>query len=675
MTSTKKSNRLGEEKSPYLLQHKDNPVHWFAWGDVAFRAAREENKLIFLSIGYSTCYWCHMMEKDSFEIPEVAAVMNAHFINIKVDREEHPDVDQIYMDAVMAMTGRGGWPMSVILTPDLKPVFGGTFFWRAQFVQLLEHVESEWRKKPDDFREFGARVVATLSGESAHVATQSYDEEILREAFHALERRFDPTYGGFGPAPKFPHTSDIQLLLRIHRRSGNAAALMMAEKTLTAMACGGMYDQLGGGFHRYSTDAQWFAPHFEKMLYDNALLTQAYLEAYQLTHKPLYAKVAREILDYVLREMTAPQGGFYSAQDAGDVGEEGDFYVWTYDELKTLLSASELELVKTVFGVSAEGNWEHGKNILHVPSIELWEQKNTTVLRDVMVRLFATRHKRVYPRKDDKILTSWNGLMIAAMARGSQVLAEPKYLLAAQNAATFLRHHLYKDEKFLRRHRDGDSRFDGTLDDYAFVIDGLIHLFQADCNDAWYEWALALQKKQHELFWDEVGGGYYFSQNGETSLVIRKKEFHDGAIPSGNAYSLLNLLRLSAFALDVTLHKRAEEILGNVISNIRTRSTLGYSHSLMALDFVLDASQEIVLIGSAKETQGFKTFVQDNFLPNSVCVVRGVEGGSRIPLVQNKPRLENAATFYICQNNTCQAPTTDIEKAKALILEKKTYAI
>ncbi|MBI4224684.1 MAG: thioredoxin domain-containing protein, partial [Deltaproteobacteria bacterium] len=482
-TSVKKYNRLGETKSPYLLQHKDNPVHWFPWGEEAFQAAREENKIIFLSIGYSTCYWCHMMEKDSFEKQEVADVLNQHFISIKVDREEHPDIDQIYMDAVVGMTGQGGWPMSVFLTPDLKPFFGGSFFWQAQFIQILNNIQQTWQKEPQKILASGAKITDFLREKTGGAAAE-ISIGLLKKAFAQFQQSFDKTHGGFGQAPKFPHSMNLALLLRIHHRTGNREALGMVTQSLDAMAVGEIYDKIGGGFHRYATHDDWNEPHYEKMLYDNALLAFTYLEGYQVTKNKNYAEVVKGIFRYFLGEMTDPQGGFYSAQDAGEVGKEGEYY--------------------------------------HLNK--------------------ENRAQAEPPAKDDKILTSWNGLMIAALAKGYQVLGDEKYLKAAQASARFIQNNLYKNGKLLRRFREGEAKFDGTLEDYAFLIHGLLSLYEADGNADWVHWALKLQTKQDEIFWDEENGGYFMGDPNDPALLVKKKELHDGATPSGNAVAALNLV-------------------------------------------------------------------------------------------------------------------------------------
>jgi hypothetical protein len=641
------SNRLGLEKSPYLLQHKDNPVHWFAWGSEAFEAAKRENKPIFLSIGYSTCYWCHMMEKDSFELPEVADALNKDFISIKVDREEHPDVDQIYMDAVIGITGRGGWPMSVFLTPDLKPIFGGTFFWRQQFLDLLSRISRSWKEEPDKIFAATQEVMNYLADRNKESGAGKLSEDLLRSAFHQYEESFDSRHGGFGGAPKFPPSVALSLLLRIHRRTGNQPALQMATQTLDAMARGGIYDKIGGGFHRYATQDDWNEPHYEKMLYDNALMATTYLEAYQVmkaieeekktspegalrgrldpalpvegatrASSKTYAEVARETLDYVLREMTDPEGGFYSAQDAGEVGKEGEYYHLNKEE----------------------------------------------------------RAKHLPPHKDDKILTSWNGLMIAAMAKGYQVLGDECYLTAAQKSASFIERKLHSSGRLLRRYRDGDSRYDGTLDDYAFLIHGLLALYESDFDPKWIRWAEELQRKQDELFWDSTNGGYFFSPADDKTLLVRKKETHDGAIPSGNSVAALNLLRLFGLTFRMECHEKGERLLP-ILAGEATRYPSGFAQALIALDYRLDRSKEIAVAGSLAETKELIREIWRRFLPNKVLAVGlPVEGlSSPIPLLNGKKLIGGKSTIYVCENLTCKRPTTDLGEAIKLIDDVEKY--
>ncbi|MBI2339295.1 MAG: thioredoxin domain-containing protein [Deltaproteobacteria bacterium] len=662
-------NRLGREKSPYLLQHKDNPVHWYAWGDEAFKAAREQNKLIFLSIGYSTCHWCHVMEHDSFEKQEVADVLNKNFISIKVDREERPDIDQIYMEAVVGMTGNGGWPMSVFLTPDLKPFYGGTFFWRPQFLQLLAGLQKMWEADPEKIRTSGKEITAYLSDKPKRAVEGKLDENTLRQAFSLYATSIDGVYGGFGRAPKFPRSTDLSLLLRIHRRTGSPEALAMVETTLDNMARGGIYDHLGGGFHRYSTDAEWLTPHFEKMLYDNALLAWTYLEGYQVTQKPMYAAVARETLDYVLRDMTDPLGGFYSAEDADSEGEEGKFYVWNEGELKKPLTSEEFDLISKVYGVTAGGNFEHQTNILHLLKKYDWSIKDDPSLKSAHQKLFEIREKRIHPHKDDKILTDWNGLMIFALAKGYQVLGDEKYLQAAQKATGFLEKNLYRNGRLLHRFRDGEGRIDGFVSDYAFLIHGLIALFESDFDPKWLSFAQNLQKKQDELFWDRTAGGYFFAAAGKDDLIVRKKEMHDGAYPSGNSVAALNLLRLYGLTFEKDYSDKADAVFTAMAGEVG-RYPAGYSMTLIALDYSLDSAKEIAVVGPISDE--IRRYLNQAFLPNKVIAVSSGRNLD-IPLLKGREAIGGKTTFYVCENQVCKLPTNDWEAAKKIISHFKKY--
>ncbi|HEX5035490.1 MAG TPA: thioredoxin domain-containing protein, partial [bacterium] len=478
---TENRNRLGQEKSPYLLQHKDNPVHWYAWGEEAFGAARASGKPIFLSIGYSTCHWCHVMEHESFEDKEVADLLNREFIAIKVDREERPDVDDIYMSAVHAMRQRGGWPLSMFLTPDLKPFYGGTYWPKALFMNILAQVSKVWREQPGQVRETGQSIVDYLKMQKIDDAPEKpLDAEVFDRFLRQCLMSFDREWGGFGQAPKFPHAMQLAMLLRIHRRNGDARALDMVKLTLDKMARGGIYDHLGGGFARYSTDEKWLIPHFEKMLYDNAQLAAAYLEAYQATGDSMFREVARETLDYALRAMSHPDGGFYSAEDADSEGEEGKFYVWTFEELRSLLDPDAFDRLSRVYQVNPDGNFEYGHSVFWLAPEYGWAEKKEQVLAAAMAKLFQIREGRIHPHLDDKILTAWNGLMIRAMALGYQVLGDAKYLEIAHRAVAFLREKLWEKGKLLARYRDGEGRFAARLDDYAYLIQGLIDLYEAD---------------------------------------------------------------------------------------------------------------------------------------------------------------------------------------------------
>lgn len=656
-------NRLGSEKSPYLLQHRDNPVHWYAWGEEAFKAAKQQNKLIFLSIGYSTCHWCHVMAHDSFESEDVAAVLNRHYISIKVDREERPDVDQIYMDAVVQMTGQGGWPMSVFLTPDLKPFFGATFFWKDQFIKLLSNIQEVWKSSPQKIIETGAELVEHLQTQNASAGLSAPDFKILDEAVKNFKSKFDPVNGGFGSAPKFPRTADLSFLLRAHHRSKDPQTLEMATRTLDRMAVGGIYDHLGGGFHRYSTDDKWLVPHFEKMLYDNALIAFAYLEAYQVTQKPLYAQVARETLDYVLNDMTDEDGGFYSAEDADTEGEEGKFYVWSETELHRALTPEEFDFIRQRFLVRPGGNFE-GKTILNLERD--WEAKADPLFQSARTKLLAARNKRPRPYKDDKILTDWNGLMIASFAKAAAVLDEPKYLKAAQKAAAFVQSRLTKTDRLLHRYRDGDAAIEGMLDDYVWMIFALCELYQADSDANWIHSALMLQKTQNRLFWDEADSGFFFASNQAGDLFSRRKEFHDGAIPSANAVGAFNLARLYAFTFDRPLLSQSQKILQR-LSAAAARHPSAYASGLNAIGASLAGFREIAVIGRPEDPETRKTlrYLRHAFLPHQVFGFLEPGAESTLPLLQNKPFQNNQMTVYVCEGHVCKKPVhtlTEIQK-------------
>ncbi len=551
-------NRLSTEKSPYLLQHQDNPVHWFAWGKEAFEAAKAQQKPIFLSIGYSTCYWCHVMEKESFERTEVARVLNRGFISIKVDREERPDIDQVYMEAVQVLTGHGGWPLTALLSPDLKPFFGCTYLPRQQLLALLESAEDAWKNRREDLAASAQSIVQTLSAPLAQKPLSSLTAEALQTAYSDLYYRFDKQHGGFGAAPKFPAAESLALLLRLSRRSSNEHALEMVNLSLHKMACGGIFDQLGGGFHRYSTDEHWLTPHFEKMLYDNALLAHLYLEAFQHSKNEAYSSVAEKVLDYVLREMQNEQGGFFAAQDAGEVGKEGEFYVWPEAELKSLLSHDEFLAAQRIFQITAQGNFENSTNILHRESLPAGTEEPSSELLNAQEKLLAARSKRPGPHKDNKIITAWNGLMISALSKGYQVLANQTYLIAAQKAAGFIQEAMQQDGRLLRRFCDGEAKFLGCLDDYAYLIQALLDLYESDFNLSWLNWAQSLQTLLDQFFWSSENKGYFYSEAEDARVLSRKIDWFDGATPSGNGVSALNLLRLYHFTFEPAYKTRAE---------------------------------------------------------------------------------------------------------------------
>ena len=578
--SESRTNRLIREKSPYLLQHAYNPVDWYTWGDEAFEKARKEDKPIFLSIGYSTCHWCHVMEHESFEDTEVARLMNEAFVSIKVDREERPDLDHVYMTVCQMMTGAGGWPLNVILTPDRKPFFAGTYFpkesrfGRLGMMDLAPRIEELWRTQREQVLQSASKIMLALRQVPDSSPGQVPGKDVLDSAYQQLAERFDPVQGGFSQAPKFPTPHNMLFLLRYWKRTGETRALEMVEKTLQAMRLGGIYDHVGFGFHRYSTDAEWLVPHFEKMLYDQAMLAMAYTEAYQATGKSEYAKTAQEIFAYVLRDMTAPNGGFYSAEDADSEGVEGKFYVWNLEDIDRVLESGEADLVKRVFNAKLSGNFEEeatgrltGSNILHQKSslsevaseLKLSREELEERLQEARKKLFAAREKRIHPHKDDKILTDWNGLMIAALSKGAQAFDQPKYADAARKAADFIFKTMRDPSgRLLHRFRDGEAALHAHVDDYSFLIWGLLELYEASFDVHYLQSALTLNDDFMAHFWDAGGGGLYFTADDAEELLLRKKEIYDGATPSGNSVAALNLLRLARITANADLEQRAE---------------------------------------------------------------------------------------------------------------------
>src|SRR5512135_1277269 len=605
------ANRLIGETSPYLLQHAQNPVDWYPWGPEAIARAKAEDKPIFLSIGYSACHWCHVMEHESFEDPEIATLMNERFVNIKVDREERPDLDQIYMAAVQAFQdGHGGWPMSVFLTPDLKPFYGGTYYPPTDsrgmpgFPRVLRELDRAWRERRDDVDRIASGMTERL--QASGLAAPSRGEltaKPLDQAARELARAFDPIHGGFLPAPKFPHPMDLRLLLRQHARTGDPHALHIARQTLDKMARGGIYDHLGGGFARYSTDERWLVPHFEKMLYDNALLASTYLEAYQATGDAEYARIARETMDYVLGRMTSPEGGIYSTEDADSEGAEGKYYVWTLAEVNEVLGPDRAKTFASVYDVTEGGNWEH-KNILNLPkpiatSAKLLGKDEATLraeLDEDRARLLAVRDRRVPPGKDTKVLTSWNGLMIAALAEGGRVLKDARYLEAARRAAAFLLDRMRAgDGRLLHTFKDGQAKLNAYLDDYADLFDGLTRLYETTGEPRWMTSALELAGVMIAEFADAEHGGFFYTGKSHEALIARQRDFMDNATPSGNAMAATALLRLGALTGRDDLAEAGRKTL-EAVQALMERAPMAAGQSLVALDFLLAAPRELAII-------------------------------------------------------------------------------
>jgi len=690
------TNRLILETSPYLLQHAHNPVNWYPWGDEAFETARRLGRPVLLSIGYSTCHWCHVMEEESFEDEEIAAYLNAHYVAIKVDREERPDLDAVYMSAVQMLTGRGGWPMTTWLTPDREPFFGGTYFPprdgvrgnRRGFLTLLRELRRSYDEQPEQIaaqaRQVTARIRANMRpavGEEQEAGIQVIDQALGR-----YRDRFDATHGGLQRSPKFPSSLPLRLLLRRYHATGDERLLEMATLTLTRMAEGGMYDQVGGGFHRYSTDARWLVPHFEKMLYDNALLARAYLEAYQVTGRAAYARVAREILDYVSREMTSPEGGFYSATDADSLSaaghrEEGHFFTWTPAEFERVLGPDEAAFVGAYYNVTSAGNFE-GRSILHVTrplaavaaEHEIAPAEARARLDQARAELYRARAKRPAPLRDDKILTSWNGLMISAFAAGGFVLDDPALLERAERAASFVLERSSREGRLYRAYNDGQARHNGYLDDYAFLIAALIDLYETTSKLSWLDRAVALQNTLDTYFLDEAAGGYFMTADDHEALLAREKPLYDGAEPSGNSVAAMNLLRLHELTTDDAYRARVEQLFRASAGALR-RSPSGLSEMLLALDFRAGSPREVVIVTAQgrRQAEPFLAMLRDNYLPNRVLAVVAEQDvashSARIPLLRGKVARKGRATAYVCEQGVCLLPTDDPDVFSRQLLE------
>jgi uncharacterized protein YyaL (SSP411 family) len=703
---TEHTNRLAQEKSPYLLQHADNPVDWYPWGEEAFAKARRENKPIFLSVGYSTCHWCHVMAHESFEDEATAAIMNREFVNIKVDREERPDVDRVYMTFVQATTGGGGWPMSVWLTPDLKPFVGGTYFppedryGQPAFKKVLERIAAAWKQDHEKIAAQGAKIIEALRESQAAQSETSakIDSGLLQNAYEQLDRSFDPREAGFSNAPKFPRPVSLNFLARFYARDPKSEsgqhALEMALFTLRKMAAGGMHDHIGGGFHRYSVDRYWHVPHFEKMLYDQAQLAGAYIDAFQITQDRQYTDVAHDILDYVARDMTSKDGGFFSAEDADspvagidDPGHsktaEGAFYIWAEKEIDDALGP-DAELFKFHYGVQSHGNAPEGsdphdefrsKNILierHTVAETAQRFKKTEdEVRQLLARssekLLSIRSKRPRPHFDDKIIAAWNGLMISAYARAAEVLDEPRYLEAATRAAKFIRANLYDNSRkvLFRNYRNGRSDIEGFADDYAFVIQSLLDLYEAGFDIEWLKFALQLQETQDRLFFDEKNGGYFSTSGKDSSVPLRLKDDNDSAEPAASSVAALNLLRLAQFRNDKQLEERARKTIDAFAATL-SHFASAMPQMLVALDFSLAKPRQIVIAGKIEDegTRALLRGVHRHFISNKILILAdGGEGqkylGESNEAIRAMSPIDGKPAAYVCENFTCKAPVTD----------------
>ena len=682
-------NRLINESSPYLQQHATHPINWYPWGEEAFAKAKKEDKPIFLSIGYSTCHWCHVMAHESFADEEVAALLNRDFVAIKVDREERPDIDQVYMTVTQTLTGRGGWPNTVFLTPDRKPFFAGTYFpkenrWgNTGLLELLPKVAEIWKNDRENVLKSADQITDLVASIRIPSAGAALDKAILAKTRSILAEVFDADYGGFGPAPKFPTPHVLGFLLRQYHHTKDSQSLAMVEKTLVHMRLGGIYDHIGFGFHRYSTDAQWLLPHFEKMLYDQALLALAYTEAYQVTGQEFYAQTVREILAYILRELTSDEGGFYSAEDADSEGIEGKFYLWTVPQIQEVLGKDETAAFKKIYNLEAGGNFispdaahTGGRNILYLKQtlpdlageLGVPEKQLRQRLEKSREQLFKVRQKRVHPFKDDKILTDWNGLMIAALARAGQTLGEPRYTAAAVRAADFILRNLRTDNgRLLKRYRNGNAGLPAHLDDYAFAVWGFLELYEATFEVAYLQEAIHISDQMIAHFWDDTDGGFYMTADDGEELLIRSKDIYDGAIPSGNSVAALNLLRLGHMTGKQDYLKKAEE-LTRAFAGTVNRYPPGHSQLMVALQYALNPNYEVIIVGrpEAKDTRAMLAALRKPFLPGKVVVLRPADKKKAATIIRLAPYTEfmvaknGSSTAYVCTNFVCKLPTTDI---------------
>ncbi|MFC2135398.1 thioredoxin domain-containing protein [Bacteroidota bacterium] len=687
---TKHANLLINEKSPYLLQHAHNPVNWYPWSEEAFNIAREQNKPIFLSIGYSTCHWCHVMERESFEDQQVAELMNDVFISIKVDREERPDIDNIYMKVCQMITGRGGWPLTILMTPDKKPFYAGTYFpkeskhGRIGMIELIKQVNDVWQNKREDIDKSIEQILENLNRLSAKQSQHKLDSTIFNKAFEEFARQFDDEHGGFGNAPKFSVPHNLMFLLRHNQAEESDKSLSIVEQTLSEMKNGGIYDHIGFGFHRYSTDRNWLVPHFEKMLYDQALLSMAYTEAFLLTKNEDYKETALEIFEYVLRDMSSREGGFYSAEDADSEGVEGKFYTWSSGEINALLDSDESKIFNEVFNIKESGNFDdeatrakNGMNIPHITenlseiaaNLDLTPIELKVRLNSIKRSIYIHREKRVHPLKDDKILSDWNGLMIAALAKGGKSFEEARLIEAAESGVKFILTKMRNNSgQLLHRYKDGEAGISANADDYAFFIWGLLELYDATLNSEYLAHSLELNDIFIEHYWDETRGGFYFTPDFGEKLLIRSKEIYDGAIPSANSVALMNLVRLSRITAETKYEKYIEEII-DAFSDDILRMPSVYSQFLSAFSLASGQSKEIVIVGrrDSKDTGEMLRALNSNFHPDKVIIFVPVdEPDDPIHKIADYTSFYNPvdgkATAFVCRNRECSLPTTNISE-------------
>ena len=678
-------NRLANEQSPYLLQHADNPVDWYPWGKEAFKKARELDRPIFLSIGYSTCHWCHVMEHESFEDDSVAKLLNDSFISIKVDREELPEIDHVYMSVCQAMTGGGGWPLTIVMTPAKEPFFAGTYFpkdkrgGRSGLFQILPMIADAWNSKRQDIMTSVGQVKNYLDQLNSKPAGNNFSTELINRAYDQFRNGFDEEYGGFFRAPKFPSPHNLIFLMRYHHSFDNKIALDMATKTLKQMRLGGIYDHIGFGFHRYSTDRHWLVPHFEKMLYDQAMIAMAYTEAYHITGEDIFAQTAREIFTYVLRDMTASEGGFFSAEDADSEGEEGKFYIWTEQEIKEVLGEDYGKEFNDIFSITTPGNYRDessGKETrLNIPHLKNYNTNGSNEFESAREKLFNIREKRIHPLKDDKILTDWNGLMIAALAKAAIVLDEPVYLDAAEKAAEFVLHSISKGERLLKRYRNGVAALDAHLDDYAFMAWGLLELYEATFATKYLSQALDLMNIMVEDFWDDKNGGFFLGSDQSEKLIVRSKTAYDGAIPSGNSVAVMNMVKLTRITGNTKWAELAEKTI-RAFSEDVNRAPTGYTLMLTGFMFDTQNSKEIVIVGDSRNrnTTKFLHTIRASYAPHKVLLFKDTSvSDNRLEQLANWTSTQNSIngkpTAYVCKNFACNQPTSDLQTALSFINE------